>query len=157
MRARGCDPPAPLDCSYGSTERPHYLWRAVDHEGEVLEVFATKRRDRKAALSFIKRAMKRYARPKVIMMDRLKSYRAAMSTIGNDPVSRRGAGSTTGPKTHISPSGDENEQWRNSGVRNRFRNSLRSTPRSTTTSTTNAISTAATFSNKPEPPPGRVA
>jgi len=29
----------------------HYLWRAVDHEGEVLEVFATKRRDRKAALA----------------------------------------------------------------------------------------------------------
>ena len=30
----------------------HYLWRAVDHEGEVLEVFATKRRDRRAALRF---------------------------------------------------------------------------------------------------------
>ena len=29
----------------------HYLWRAVDHEGEVLEVFATKRRDRRAALA----------------------------------------------------------------------------------------------------------
>ena len=28
----------------------HYLWRALDHEGEVLEVFATKRRDRRAAL-----------------------------------------------------------------------------------------------------------
>ncbi|MGA9442874.1 MAG: DDE-type integrase/transposase/recombinase, partial [Methyloceanibacter sp.] len=28
----------------------HYLWRAVDHEGEVLEVFVTKRRDRRAAL-----------------------------------------------------------------------------------------------------------
>jgi len=38
----------------------HYLWRAVDHEGEVLEVFATKRRDRKAAVDFLKRAMKRY-------------------------------------------------------------------------------------------------
>ena len=38
-----------------------YLWRAVDHEGEVLEVFATKRRDRRAALRFLKRAMKRYA------------------------------------------------------------------------------------------------
>ena len=37
-----------------------YLWRAVDHEGEVLEVFATKRRDRKAALRFLKRAMTRY-------------------------------------------------------------------------------------------------
>ena len=38
----------------------HYLWRAVDQEGEVLEVFATKRRDRKAALKFLRRAMKRY-------------------------------------------------------------------------------------------------
>jgi putative transposase len=37
-----------------------YLWRAVDHEGEVLEVFATKRRDRRSALTFLKRAMKRY-------------------------------------------------------------------------------------------------
>ena len=32
-------------------------WRAVDQEGEVLEVFATKHRDRKAALAFMKRAM----------------------------------------------------------------------------------------------------
>ena len=61
----------------------HYLWRAVDHEGEVLEVFATKRRDRKAALRFLKRAVKRYGRPKVIVTDRLKSYRAAMNVIGN--------------------------------------------------------------------------
>ena len=47
-----------------------YLWRAVDHEGEVLEVFATKRRNRKAALSFIKRTMKRYGRPGTIVTDR---------------------------------------------------------------------------------------
>jgi putative transposase len=61
----------------------HYLWRAVDHEGEVLEVFATKRRDRKAALEFLKRAMKRYGRPKAIVTDRLRSYRAAMNVIGS--------------------------------------------------------------------------
>ncbi len=61
----------------------HYLWRAVDHEGEVLEVFATKRRDRKAALKFLRRAMKRYGQPKVIVTDRLRSYRAAMNVIGN--------------------------------------------------------------------------
>ena len=61
----------------------HYLWRAVDHEGEVLEVFATKRRDRKAALKFLKRAMKRYGRPASIVTDRLRSYRAAMNVIGN--------------------------------------------------------------------------
>jgi putative transposase len=60
----------------------HYLWRAVDHEGEVLEVSATKRRDRMAALRFLKRAMKRYGRPKAIVMDRLRSYGAAMRAIG---------------------------------------------------------------------------
>jgi putative transposase len=68
----------------------HYLWRAVDHEGEVLEVFATKRRDRKAALTFIKRAMKRYGRPKVIVKDRLRSYRAAMKVIGNSQIQECG-------------------------------------------------------------------
>ena len=60
----------------------HYLWRAVDHEGEVLEVFATRRRDRMAALKFLKRAMKRYGRPKAIVTDRLRSYGAALKVIG---------------------------------------------------------------------------
>ena len=65
--------------------KTHYsLWRAVDHEGEVLEVVATKRRDRKAALRFLKRAMKRYGRPASIVTDRLPSYRAAMKVIGNE-------------------------------------------------------------------------
>jgi len=63
--------------------KTHYLWRAVDHEGEVLEVFATKRRDRRAALKFLKKVMKRYGRPKVIVTDRLRSYGAAMKEIGN--------------------------------------------------------------------------
>jgi len=39
----------------GINGQTHYVWRAVDHEGEMLEVFATKRRDRKAALKFLKR------------------------------------------------------------------------------------------------------
>lgn len=60
----------------------HYLWRAVDHEGEVLEVFATKRRDRKAALKFLKRRMNRYGPPWSIVTDRLQSNRAAMKVIG---------------------------------------------------------------------------
>jgi len=64
--------------------KQHYLWRAVDHEGEVLECFVTKRRDRKAALTFLKKAMKRYGNPEVIVTDRLASYRAAMKVIGNE-------------------------------------------------------------------------
>ncbi len=54
----------------------------MDHEGEVLEVFATKRRDRRAALKFLKRTMKRYGRPRSIVTDDLRSYRAAMKSIG---------------------------------------------------------------------------
>ncbi len=62
----------------------YYLWRAVDHEGEVLEAYVSKKRDRKAALRFLKRAMKRYGRPDVVITDRLRSYRAAMKEIGNE-------------------------------------------------------------------------
>jgi putative transposase len=60
----------------------HCLWRAVDLEGEVFEVFATKRRDRRAALEFLKRALKRYGRPGTIVTDRLRSYGAAIKAIG---------------------------------------------------------------------------
>ena len=63
--------------------KTHYLWRAVDHEGEVLEVFVTKRRDRKAALEFLKRTMKRYGRSKVIVTDCLGFYGTAMNITGN--------------------------------------------------------------------------
>jgi putative transposase len=60
-----------------------YLWRAVDHEGEVLESFVSKERDKAAALKFIKKAMKRHGRPQAIVTDRLRSYGAAMKEIGN--------------------------------------------------------------------------
>ncbi len=63
----------------------HHLWRAVDHEGEVLEVFAAKRRDRKAALKFLKRAMKRYGRPKAIVTDRHPSQ-AGSSLSDSAPI-----------------------------------------------------------------------
>ena len=68
----------------------HYLWRAVDHEGEVLEAFVSKRRDRKAALTFLKKIMKRYGQSHVIVTDRLRSYRAAMKLIGNEAVQEVG-------------------------------------------------------------------
>ena len=60
-----------------------YLWRAVDHEGEVLESFVTTTRDKAAALKFIKRTMKRHGRPQVIVTDGLRSYGAALKDIGN--------------------------------------------------------------------------
>jgi putative transposase len=68
----------------------HYLWRAVDHEGEVLESFVSRRRDRKAALVFLKKIMKRYGQPQEIVTDRLRSYRAAMRLIGNEAAQEIG-------------------------------------------------------------------
>jgi putative transposase len=61
----------------------HYLWRAVDHEGEVLESYVTKTRDKAAALRFIKKALKRHGRAEQIVADGLKSYPAAMKKLGN--------------------------------------------------------------------------
>ena len=60
----------------------HYLWRAVDHEGEVLESYVTKKRDKKAALKFMKKAMRRYGSPNEIVTDRLRSYGAAAKELG---------------------------------------------------------------------------
>ncbi len=61
----------------------HYLWRAVDHEGEVLESYVTKRRDRRAALKFLRKSMKRHGKPEVIVTAKLRSYGAAMKVIGD--------------------------------------------------------------------------
>ncbi len=60
----------------------HYLWRAVDHEGEVLESFVTKRRDKKAALKFLRKLMRRYGQPHEIVTDCLRSYGAALKELG---------------------------------------------------------------------------
>jgi len=60
----------------------HYLWRAVDHEGEVLEAYVTKRRNRKAALKFLRKAMRRYGRPEMIVTDKLPSYKSAFRELG---------------------------------------------------------------------------
>jgi len=61
----------------------HYLWRAVDHEGEVLESYVTKKRDKSAALAFIKKALKRHGRAERVVTDGLRSYPAAMRELGN--------------------------------------------------------------------------
>jgi putative transposase len=59
-----------------------HLWRAVDHEGEVLKAVATVKRDKAAALKFLKRIMKKYGAPRSIVTDGLRAYSAAMNEIG---------------------------------------------------------------------------
>ena len=59
----------------------HYLWRAVDHEGEVLESYVTKTRDMTAALGFLRKALKRHGSPHTIVTDQLRSYGAALRAL----------------------------------------------------------------------------
>ena len=61
----------------------HYLWRAVDHEGAILESYVTKKRDKSAALAFIKKTLKRHGRAEKFVTDGLRSYPAAMRELGN--------------------------------------------------------------------------
>jgi putative transposase len=49
----------------------HYLWRTVDHEGEVLASFVAKRRDKKAAVKFFRKSMRRHGSPEVLVTDKL--------------------------------------------------------------------------------------
>ena len=62
----------------------HYLWRAVDQEGEILESYVTKKRDKKAALRFLKKALRRHGQAEKIVTDGLKSYPAAMRELGSE-------------------------------------------------------------------------
>lgn len=60
----------------------HYLWRAVDHEGEVLESFVTRTRDKKAALRFLRKTLKRHGQPETFVTDKLRSYGAGLKELG---------------------------------------------------------------------------
>ena len=58
--------------------KQHYLWRAVDQVGEVVDVFLQKKRDGKAAKRFFKRMLKKHkGDPRVIVTDKLRSYGVA--------------------------------------------------------------------------------
>ena len=59
----------------------HYLWRAVDHEGTVLECYVSKRRDKKAALKMLKKLIKKYGKPQEIVTDKCPSYGAALKDL----------------------------------------------------------------------------
>ena len=60
-----------------------YMWRAVDGEGEVLEILVQPRRDQAAALRLIRKLLRRQAfAPAAIVTDKLRSYGAALREIG---------------------------------------------------------------------------
>ena len=121
----------------------HELWRAVDHEGEVLEAFVTRRRDKTAGLKLLRKALKRYGQPKTIVTDRLRSYRSAMKVIGNAAAQACGRWlNNRAENAHQPVRRRERAMAKSRDVRT-FRSSPPSTPPSQTTSTRTAVSAAA--------------
>ncbi len=60
-----------------------YLWRAVDSEGEVLDILVQKRRDKRAALKLMRKLLKRQGiPPDAVITDKLRSYGAALRDLG---------------------------------------------------------------------------
>jgi putative transposase len=62
--------------------RKHWLWRAVDQHGAVLDVLVQSRRDKAAAGRLMRKLLRRHGRPRVIMTDKLRSYAAANTALG---------------------------------------------------------------------------
>jgi transposase-like protein len=68
-----------------------YMWRAVDSEGEVLEILVQPRRDKAAALPLIQKPARHQAfAPAVIVTDKLRSYGAALRAIGFSGLHEQG-------------------------------------------------------------------
>jgi len=63
--------------------RTMYLWRALDSEGEVLDMLVQRRRDKRAALRLLRRLLKTQGlAPEVLVTDRLRAYGAAARELG---------------------------------------------------------------------------
>ena len=60
-----------------------YLWRTVDHEGEVLDMLVQSRRDSRAALRLMRKLLKKRGfAPKLLVTDKLRSYASAYRRLG---------------------------------------------------------------------------
>src|SRR4029077_10261800 len=87
--------------------RRHYLWRAVDRDGNVLDILVQPRRDAKAAKRFFRKLLKRQcASPRVLLTDKLRSYAVAHREVM--PSSTGNRDTSTGRRTRTSRPGTAN-------------------------------------------------
>jgi transposase-like protein len=112
------------------------LWRAVDDEGEVLDVLVQKRRNTKAAMRLFRKLLKNTGvRPECISTDRLASYRAAARGLGISRLHRPGRmiGNNRAENSHL-PIRRASANNRSSNRNAQLRGSFPLTPKSTTPS-----------------------
>lgn len=130
----------------------HYLWRAVDHEGEILEGFVMETRDKKAALKFLRKAMRKHGRPEVMVTGRIRSYGCVQMEV------HAGHRQKTGPWLNNRAESSHQPFRPRGGAMLRFRRmrvcrySPPSVPRSATVSTRSAALPADGISSSTAPP-----
>ncbi len=121
--------------------RKHWLWRAVDNEGEELDFLVQTRRNAKAAKRLMKKLLKELGfAPTRVVTDRLRSYPAAFKATGLTAHHDRGLRANNRAGTRTFRSDDENANSRASSQPDQPNASSPSTPLPTTPSTINATS-----------------
>ena len=68
--------------------KKHWLWRAIDAKGDVLDILVQTRRNAKAAKRFFQRLVSQFGAPRVVITDKLLSYIKPIKTLAPDAVHR---------------------------------------------------------------------
>jgi len=122
-----------------------YLWRAVDAEGEVLDVVVQSKRDERAALKLLRKLLKKMAFvPDKLVTDDLRSYGAAARELGLSRRHERGRWRNNRARTRINRPDDGSARCRGSRVRDQPNDFCPSTPPPTTPSTSSVLISAKT-------------
>jgi hypothetical protein len=118
-----------------------YLWRAVDAEGEVLDVLVQSKRNKHAALKLMRKLLRKYAFvPERLVTENLRSYSAAVWDLGIERRHERGRWKNNRAENSHQPTRRRERRCNGSRAPAQRRNSCQSMPPSTTSSTSNAIS-----------------
>ena len=112
----------------------HYLWRLVDREGEVLESYVTKKRDKKAALKFIKSLYAGIDRPMRLLQIGFDPTVQQQKSFAVQVRKLHSGGQTTERRIHTYPFADEHVRCWDLGVCTASKNLPQSTPHFTITS-----------------------
>jgi putative transposase len=116
--------------------RTMYLWRAVDCEGEVLDLLIQSRRNKRAALKLMRKLLKTQGlAPTAVVTDKLPSYGAALSDLGCKANTSRADEAITGRRTLTCRFGRENDECSASSQPVQPRDFFQHTPPSTIPST----------------------
>jgi transposase-like protein len=113
-----------------------YLWRAVDAEGEVLDVLVQSKRDKRSALKLMRKLLKKMGFvPDKLVTDDLRFLQRGRVILGSLIAMNVDAGATTAQRTHINRPDEGNARCKSSRVRGQPSDFCPSTPPPTTSST----------------------